>query len=219
VADGDAPSYPREREFLVLVRVLLARNAPDRALDLLARLRAQAEADRRTGSVIALGALRALAFQQAGKPDLALAALVEVLALSYPEGYVRLYADEGPPMAALLQRFVSAGERGRSAAGGGIPVDYLGRLLRAFQQDRQGRAQHPEREARPGMPGRGEVLTGRELEVLGLLAAGKQNREIAQELMVTPATVKKHVTHILDKLGAANRTQAVAHARALALIR
>jgi ATP/maltotriose-dependent transcriptional regulator MalT len=219
LADGDAPSYPREREFVVLARVLLARDAPDRALDLLARLRAQAEADRRTGSVIEVGALRALAFQQAGKPGLALAALVEVLALSYAEGYVRLYADEGPPMAALLQRFVAAGERGRSAAGGELPVDYLGRLLRAFQQDRQGRAQHPEREARPGMPGRGEVLTGREFEVLGLLAAGKQNREIAEELMVTPATVKKHVTHILDKLGAANRTQAVAHARALALIR
>ncbi len=219
LADGDAPSYPRERESLVLARVLLARNAPDRALDLLACLRAEAEAQQRTGSVIALGALQARAFQEAGTQELALAALVEVLALSHAEGYVRVYADEGPPMAALLRTLVAAGKRGPPTAGGEIPVNYLGRLLRAFQQDRESRAQHPERETRPGIPGPVEVLTDRELEVLALLAAGKPNREIAEELTVTPDTVKKHVTHILDKLGAANRTQAVARARALALIR
>src|SRR6266540_2680886 len=219
LADGDAPSYPQERESLVLARVLLARNAPDRALDLLARLRAEAEAQRRTGSVIELGALKARAFQEAGRQELALAALVEVLALSHAEGYVRVYADEGPPMAALLRTLVAGGKRGPPTGGGEIPVNYLGRLLRAFQQDRESRAQHPERETRPGIPGPVEILTNRELEVLALLATGKPNREIAEELTVTPDTVKKHVTHILDKLGAANRTQAVARARALALIR
>jgi LuxR family maltose regulon positive regulatory protein len=64
-----------------------------------------------------------------------------------------------------------------------------------------------------------DVLTEREVEVLALLAVGKQNREIAEELVVTLDTVKKHVTHILAKLGAANRTQAVARARDLTLIR
>jgi LuxR family transcriptional regulator, maltose regulon positive regulatory protein len=61
-------------------------------------------------------------------------------------------------------------------------------------------------------------LTARELEVLELLAGGRPNQQIAEELVVTLDTVKKHVSHILDKLGAANRTQAVARARDLGLL-
>ena len=67
-------------------------------------------------------------------------------------------------------------------------------------------------------PGLAEPLTGRELEVLGLIAAGRSNQRIARELFVSLDTVKKHVTHILGKLGAANRTEAVARARQLGLI-
>ena len=69
------------------------------------------------------------------------------------------------------------------------------------------------------MPGLAEALTARELEVLGMLAAGKSNRAIASQLVVTLNTVKKHVSHVMDKLGAANRTEAVARARELGLIR
>jgi LuxR family transcriptional regulator, maltose regulon positive regulatory protein len=61
-------------------------------------------------------------------------------------------------------------------------------------------------------------LTSRERQVLGLLATGKANRGIADQLVVTVDTVKRHVTHILAKLGAVNRTEAVARARALNLI-
>ena len=68
------------------------------------------------------------------------------------------------------------------------------------------------------VPGIVEPLTSRELEVLGLLAAGRSNQAIAGELVVTLDTVKKHVSHVLDKLGAANRTEAVARARELGLI-
>ncbi len=68
------------------------------------------------------------------------------------------------------------------------------------------------------MPVLVQPLSERELEVLGLLAAGRSNREIAEELVVALDTVKKHVSHVLDKLGAANRTQAVAHARELGLL-
>jgi LuxR family maltose regulon positive regulatory protein len=68
------------------------------------------------------------------------------------------------------------------------------------------------------VPGLVEPLTSRELEVLRLLAAGRPNQEIAEELVVALSTVKKHVTHILDKLGAANRTQATARARELGLL-
>ena len=69
------------------------------------------------------------------------------------------------------------------------------------------------------LPGLAEALTARELEVLGMLAAGKSNQAIASELVVTLDTVKKHVSHVMDKLGAANRTEAVARARELGLIR
>jgi LuxR family maltose regulon positive regulatory protein len=68
------------------------------------------------------------------------------------------------------------------------------------------------------VPGLAEPLTTRELEVLGLLAAGRSNQRIAQELVVSLDTVKKHVSRVLDKLGAANRTEAVARARALGLL-
>ena len=69
------------------------------------------------------------------------------------------------------------------------------------------------------VPGLGERLTARELEVLGLLAAGRSNQEIAQKLVVTLDTVNKHVSHVLDKLGAGNRTEAAARARRLGLFR
>jgi len=68
------------------------------------------------------------------------------------------------------------------------------------------------------VPGLVEPLTARELEVLGLLAAGRSNQRIAEELVVTLDTVKKHVSHLMDKLGVANRTEAVARARELGLL-
>ena len=67
-------------------------------------------------------------------------------------------------------------------------------------------------------PGLAEPLTGRELDVLRLIAAGKSNQRIAHDLVVALDTVKTHVTHILGKLGAANRTEAAARARQLGLI-
>ncbi len=77
---------------------------------------------------------------------------------------------------------------------------------------------NPPRRTAAGLPGMVEPLTRRELEVLGMLAAGKSNQAIAGGLVVTLDTVKKHVSHLLDKLGAANRTEAVARARELGLI-
>jgi LuxR family maltose regulon positive regulatory protein len=218
LTDGDAPSYPSEPEYLVLARLLLARNAPDQAVDLLERLVVAAKAEQRTGSVIEIGVLQTLALHAAGRPAASLTALTEVLAWCHPEGYIRVFADEGPPMAALLRKLAAAGRRGPHTALGAIPIDYLGRLLQAFQQDQDCR-QYPMTVISTGMRGVVKILTDREAEVLALLAAGKQNREIADQLVVTLDTVKKHVTHILDKLGAANRTQAVARARELTLIR
>ena len=212
----DEPSYPQEGDYLVLARLLLAERAPDRALGLLARLHDQAMAQGRMGSVIELRVLQALALDAAGNQAAGLAALAEALALAGPAGYVRVFVDEGAPMARLLGRLAAAQRTGRAAAPDDVPPDYLQELARAFQPADAGKPAARDTTAVPGLV---ELLSDRELQVLGLLAAGKSNREIAEELVVVLDTVKKHVGHILDKLGAANRTQAVARARVLGLLR
>ena len=200
----------------MLARVLLAQDLPDRALALLDRLHALAAAQGRTGSRIEIQVLRAVALAAAGEQDAAVAALAGTLTLAHPQGYVRVFADEGAPMSALLGRLVAA-QRRDPAAAGGVPLAYLGRLRRTFEHQ-AAPATSPPRGPGAGIPGLVEPLSKRELEVLRLLAAGKPNREIAGDLYVAVDTVKKHITHIFEKLGAANRTQAAARARDLGLL-
>ena len=204
----DEPDYARESGHLVLARLLLAQDRPGQSLALLDRVHAAAKAQNRGDSLIEAGALRALARAAVGDEAAAVTAIAEALALACPQGYVRVFADEGPPMAALLGKLIAARRTGHVAAG--IPLGYLARLQRAFG---------------PGQPTRDPVpsgivdpLTSREYEVLTMLAAGRSNQAIARELVVTLDTVKKHVGHVLGKLGAANRTEAVARARELSLI-
>jgi LuxR family maltose regulon positive regulatory protein len=212
----DQPSYPREREYLVLARVLVAQGDPERALGLLERLRAEAAAQGRTGSVIEVRALQALALDASGDQAGALDVLAEAVALGAPEGYLRVFVDEGPPMAALFRELLARRRRARPATVAG-PRDHLARLVEAFEQaDLPIRP--PASHGRVVAPGMVEPLTARELEVLRLLAAGKSNQAIARQLVVTLDTVKSHVGRILAKLGAANRTEAVARARGLGLL-
>jgi LuxR family transcriptional regulator, maltose regulon positive regulatory protein len=213
----DEPSYPREREYLVLARALLAEHTPDRALGLLERLHAQAAAQGRVGSVIEVRTLQALARAAAGDEHGALAALAEALTLAAPEGYLRVFVDEGAPMATLLGTLLTTPATAPAMAGTQVPPAFLDRLLEAFEQ--AGQAALPRSRRAAALPGLAVALSARELEVLQLLAAGKPNPAIAQELVITLDTVKRHVTHILDKLGAANRTQAVTRARELGLLR
>ena len=117
-------------------------------------------------------------------------------------------------MAALLGRLIMAQRAGQAAAE--APLSCLARLQRAF--DSGPALPVPGRLATRVVPGLVEALTERELEVLGMLAAGRSNQAVARELVVTIDTVEKHVSHILDKLGTANRTEAVARARELGLI-
>jgi LuxR family maltose regulon positive regulatory protein len=130
--------------------------------------------------------------------------------------YLVLLAQDRPDhslaMADLLG-LLATPRTGQAAAE--LPLDYLARLLHAV--DATPPAAHPG-PAVAAAPGLIDALTARELQVLELLAAGRSNRRIAAELVVTLDTVKKHVGHILDKLGAANRTEAVARARQLGLI-
>ncbi len=211
----DDPGYPREPEYLVLARVLLAQDRAGPALTLLGRLHAAAAAQGRPGSVIEIQALQALALAAAGDENAAVDTLAQALMLGCSQGYVRVFADEGAPMAALLGRLVAAQKADHDVARG-VPLGCLARLLRAFGEPpaAAGARQH----AAAAVPGLVEQLTPRELEILALLAAGTPNPRIAEQLVVSLDTVKKHVSHLLGKLGAANRTEAVTRARELGLI-
>ena len=209
----DQPSHPHEPAYLVLARILLVRDRPDDALKPLERIRAAATADGRLGSLVEVEALRALALAATDDGTGALGALAHAVALAAAQQHIRVFVDEGQPMAALLGELVATPST-ESMVAGGVPVGYLGQLARAFDEGgpdvlRSG-ATTLQRLVVP--------LTDRELEVLRLIATGKRNQEIAAELYVSLNTVKKHVTHIFDKLGVANRTAATARARELDLL-
>jgi LuxR family maltose regulon positive regulatory protein len=202
----DDLSYLREFEHLTLARVLLARASSDgaahwapQALDLLQRLRLAAEAGERTGSVIEILVLQALAHQAQGAIPVALARLEPALALAAPEGYVRIFVDEGPPMAVLLEE----------AARQRIAPRYARRLLAAL-----GRAE----DSTPAKQDLIEPLSERELQVLRLLGSDLSGPEIARELMVSLNTMHTHTKNIYTKLGVNNRRAAVRRAEELHLL-
>ena len=184
---------------MLLLRTLLARNDHEAALALSRRLLKQAETGGRMGLVIEILILQALAFQ--GKKDTgqALAALERALALAQPEAYVRLFLDEGEAMTRLLCQ-VQSRRVGKSYAAKLIST--LGGILDMTQ---------------PSMELLIEPLTRRELEVLKLIAAGHSNQDISEQLVISIATVKRHISNIYTKLGVKSRTQAIAIGKELRL--
>ena len=213
---GDEPRYPSEPEHLLLARVLLAQDRPGPALELLDRLYASAVAQDRIGSVIEAGALRALALAAGGHEEVAVTALAGVLALGRPArlrpGPRRRGPADGGAAGSAHRRPAGGPERGQDPDR--LPGPAQPRVRRRGRRSES----DPRRGSAPTAPGIVEPLTNRELEVLQMLAAGRSNQAIADQLVVTLDTVKKHVTHLLGKLGAANRTEAVARARELDLI-
>jgi LuxR family maltose regulon positive regulatory protein len=201
--------FLRERDHLVLARLLLAEGKPEQARMLLERLLAAAEAAGRTGSVIEILTLQALALWARGKKEWAVTTLAQALASAEPEGYVRTFVDEGAEMAALLSKVLEVQQRGRLAPD--VPAYYLRKLLAALERDASSAATPAGAELR-------EPLSERELEVLGLVASGKSNQEIASSLFVSLSTVKTHINNLYRKLGTRSRTQAIARARDLDLI-
>ena len=156
---------------------------------------------------IGINVQQALALRAQGKMDQAVSTLGRALALAEPEGYVRTLIEQGAAMGDLL----------RQAAARGIAVEYVARLLAALKDepDRNTQSLHPSSFILHPLV---EPLSEREMEVLHLIAEGLSNQEIAQRLFLSLPTVKWHTTHIYGKLGVANRTQAVAQARALGLL-
>lgn len=213
---ADDVSYLREYEHVTLARILMApilvaplsstRTPRERnqeslsaARALLQRLLEAADAGRRTGSLIEILVLQALAARPDGGVPAALVPLERALALAEPEGYVRVFVDEGPPMAALLE---AAEARGLSPA-------YAAGILAAWV---------PPQVQGPATQGLVDPLSRRELEVLRLLGTELAGPEIAQLLVVSLNTVRTHTKSIYAKLGVTSRRAAVRRAQELELL-
>jgi LuxR family maltose regulon positive regulatory protein len=228
----DDLSYLREFEHITLARALIAEYKRDQAessilgaMGLLDRLLQAADEGGRLGSVIEILIVFALAHQARNNIPLALAPLERALTLAEPEGYVRIFVDEGPPMAKLLTMLKVEG--GRMRGEGARPIlseiegpalsegegmnEYVHKLLAAFGK----RKPHPSSFIPQPLI---EPLSERELEVLQLIAEGLTNPQIASRLFLSLNTVKVHTRAIYGKLDVHNRTQAAARARALGIL-
>ena len=208
--DADLP-YLSEPGRLALARVFIAQGRDDptgpflpKALHLLERLLADAEAKARLGSALEILVLQALALSASRNLKSALLTLQRALTLAQPHGYIRLFVDEGPPMLTMLREIQARG----------VAPDYVAMLLSAFGPQHQAAAAPLAASSNP-LP---EPLTAREREVLHLLAEGASNGEIARRLVLSTGTVKKYVYNICGKLGVQSRTQALARARTLRLL-
>jgi LuxR family maltose regulon positive regulatory protein len=202
----DELSYLREFEHITLARVLVARYAAegaessiDEAIRLLERLLRAAEAGARTGSVLDVLVGQALAHQARGDAPAALAALRRALTLAEPEGCVRIFLDEGLPMASLL----------RAVAHQGPASSHVRVLLTSLDSSEA---------ASPVRQGLIDPLSSRELDVLRLLGSDMDGPDIARELFVSLNTVRTHTKNIYAKLGVNNRRSAVRRARELDLM-
>ncbi|MCA9948731.1 MAG: hypothetical protein KDE48_03725, partial [Anaerolineales bacterium] len=213
----DNLSYLREFDHITLVRIRIAQYKHDsaelalqEALVLLERLLQTAAANERTGSVLEILVLQALAHEAVGAAAAALMPLEQALTLAEPEGYVRLFISEGEPLAQLLS----------TAAAQGIRPDYTSKLLSALAARKAPSDNGPE-SSRPTAPSSQplvEPLSNRELEVLQLVAQGLTNRQIAERLFIALPTVKGHNRNIYSKLQVSRRTEAVVRAQELGLV-
>jgi len=186
-------------------RVLIAQDDPSAALAVLEPQRQQAEAKGWANRMLRVMVLQSIALYAHGENEKAVELLGEVLARAEPEGFIRLFVDEGAPMAELLSE----------AAAQGIRPDYVSKLLAAFKGEMK------DERLIASVPGSSvliEPLSSRELEVLRLVAQGLSNQEICERLFLALDTVKGHNRRIFEKLQVQRRTEAIARARELGLL-
>ena len=193
-------AYEHLDGYIVLARLAIVRGSLTEALGLLERLLQLAEPAGLTGKVIEVLVLQALSFQAQGNPPQAMMALSRAFELAEPQGYIRIFVDEGEPMLALLHH----------AASRGVAPDYLDKVLAAFGTTAQVSSPLPAVLIDP--------LSEREREILRLIAAGLSTDEIAEELVIVVGTVRNHIKHIYSKLDTHSRLQAVERARTLNLL-
>lgn len=186
-------------------RVLLAQGDPSTALGVLTAYRQQVEAKHWQDERLKAMVLQAVAHSMHGEQEDALQVLSEALVLAEPEGFIRIFVEEGKPMAQLLSE-ASVRE---------VTPNYVSKLLAVFESEKQ------KSEDKPSLPSTQslvEPLSPRELEVLQLIAQGLSNDEIGKRLFLALDTVKGHNRRIFDKLQVQRRTEAVARARELGLL-
>jgi LuxR family transcriptional regulator, maltose regulon positive regulatory protein len=186
-------------------RVHLAQGDPSAALEILEPLRLEAEAKGWHDERLKVTILQAVAYSAYGENDKAMQLLGDALALAEPEGFIRIFVDEGLPMAQLLSE----------VAARGVMPDYVSKLLAAFESEKQ---DDEDKLSPPSAQSLIEPLSQRELEVLQLIAQGLSNDEIGKRLFLALDTVKGHNRRIYDKLQVQRRTEAVARARELGLL-
>jgi LuxR family maltose regulon positive regulatory protein len=189
-----------------LARIQIAQGLLETTNQILLPLLEAAEAGGHVSRAIELLILHALNYQAGDETDKAMAPLERALTLAEPGGFIRIFVDEGPPMARLLYEALTRG----------IAPDYARRLLAAFPVAEPEQAD-PSR-TRPPKSALIEPLSERELEVLQLIAAGLTNQEIAARLYLSLNTVKVHTRNIYGKLNVHSRTQAIARSQELGLL-
>jgi LuxR family maltose regulon positive regulatory protein len=205
----------RDHELLLLARLRLAQGRLKEAEEIMSQLASDTKTGERKSTCIKTLVLQACILHAQGRMEAALGVLLEALALAEPEGFVRVFVDEGEVIRQLLiavtRQLVMAPDHAA------LPSKaYIARLLDAFPE-----VLTPDvlavstNQAAADLV---EQLTPRELEVLQLIAAGDSNRRIAEKLVITVSAVKKHATNIYGKLNVDRRTQAVARARQLGLL-
>jgi LuxR family maltose regulon positive regulatory protein len=210
LSTSDDLAYLREFEHVTLARLLLARHQPGAderdlhdVVQLLDRLATAAQEGGRMGSLIEILMLQSLAQQALGNVRRGLDPLTRALELAEPEGYLRVFVDEGSRVRDLL----------RHATARGISGEYTRRVLAGFDEPKP-----PASEVGRIAGGSVQLLTTRELEILRLIAAGMRNQEIADLLSISAATVKRHIANAYGKLGATHRTEALVRAKELKLL-
>jgi LuxR family maltose regulon positive regulatory protein len=195
----------RWSEYMMLARFLICLNKCDEALSFLEPLRQMEEQLGLHGRLIGVLILKALALQALDQNDEAADALQQALSLAQPEGYLRIFVDEGPALIPLLRRL---------ARGGFVP-EYTARLLNAFSN---GEAEAPSAAPLPNASTMIDPLSQREMEVLRLLDTDLSVPEIADMLFVATSTVRSHIKQIYSKLGVHRRREAVLKAETLGLL-
>jgi len=214
--------------FPVVIRVYFAQQRWTEALELLERWSGHLDRPANIEVTIPFLAQSLVALHQAGKREQACRVAARLFVLTEPEGYIRVYLDEGEPMRQALLALLTSDSQHQPQAPS--ITAYVSKLLAAFEDEEQGASRSLEAATTPELvsslaPQASAAssalvasLTRREQEVLRLLAAGASNQEIAQTLVIELPTVKKHVSNLLSKLGASSRTQAIVQARTRSLL-
>jgi LuxR family maltose regulon positive regulatory protein len=199
--------------FPVVVRVYFALRRWREALELLERWSERLDRPTNIAMTIRFLAQYVVALHQTGQREQARAVAARLFALTEPEGYIRVYLDEGEPMRQTLQALLTPRPLHNPRAA--FATTYVTTLLAAFERECHGASTSPGAAPRLAPS---PTLTRRERDVLHLLATGASNQEIAHTLTISLATVKKHVSNLLGKLGATSRTQAIVQARTRSLL-